>query len=267
METRNASAPIRVAIVGKGGSGKSTIAGTMARLVARSGTPVLVMDSDPLPGVTLSIGAEPEPVPPPMLQASRQDEKGQWGWAEGITAAVAAQRFSRPAPDGVRVLGRGKVGREGSRPTLGASKGFWETARGLVHAPEYADWTLIGDLSAGPHQIARDWSPYAQTYVVVVLPTAQSALTARRVAKVARLQNPEASIVFVANRVRGEQDVRHVERLIDHELLAAVPDDDGVAAAERIGVAPLDHAPDAPAIEAVQGLIELLEPALSPAAG
>ncbi len=249
---------MRVAFVGKGGSGKSTIAGTMARLVARGGTPVLALDSDPLPGISLSLGSGPEPDPPPMLGASRKDETGQWGWSEGITAAIAAQRFSTPAPDGVRLLGRGKVGREGSGPILGASKGFWETVHGLVDAPEFADWTLIGDLSAGPHQIARDWAPYAQTYVVVVLPTAQSALTARRVAKVARLQSPEASIVYVANRVRGEQDVRHVERLVGHEVLAHVPLDAGVAAAERIGAAPLDHAPDAPAIAAIGQLAEQL---------
>lgn len=249
---------MRVAVVGKGGAGKSTISGTMARLVGRGGTPVLALDTDLLPGLSLSLGSGPEAAEPPLAQAVGQDETGRWGWREGIDAARAAQRFSITAPDGVRLLQRGKLGREGSRPLTGASKALWEIAHGLVDAPEFADWALIGDLPAGPRHIADDWAPYAETYVVIVQPTVQSALSGRRVARLARLQSPEAAVVFVANRVRDERDVRHVEKLVGEDVLAAVPADDGVAAAERIGVAPIDHAPDAPAIAAVQRLVETL---------
>lgn len=247
---------MRIAVVGKGGAGKSTIAGTLARLVGRRGVPVLALDSDPLPGLSFSLGSGPDPVVPPLLQASRQDETGQWGWVEGVTAASAAQRFATAAPDGVRLLQRGKVDRAGSRPITGSSKAFWETVHGLVDAPEFEGWALIGDLSAGPHQIARDWAPYAETYVVVVQPTAQSALTARRVARLARLQSPSAAVIFVANRVLGERDVKHVEALLGDSVFASIPADEGVAAAERIGVAPIDHAPDAPAIAALERLVD-----------
>lgn len=249
---------MRVAVIGKGGAGKSTISGTMARLVGRSGTPVLVLDSDMLPGLSLSLGSGPEPDLPPLLAAAEQDEKGQWSWCEGITAARAARLFATDAPDGVRVLHRGKTGAEGSRPLTGASRAMWEVVHGLVDAPEFADWTLIGDLPAGPEQVAHDWAPYAQTYLVVVQPTVQSALTARRVARLARLQSPNAAVRFVANRVRDERDERHVEKLVGQSLFASIPADPGVAAAERIGVAPIDHAPDAPAIAALQRLVDLL---------
>lgn len=249
---------MRIAVAGKGGAGKSTIAGTLARLVARRGVPVLALDADPLPGLSFSLGSGPDPVVPPLLQASVQDETGQWGWREGVTAASAAQRFATAAPDGVRLLQSGKVGREGSRPITGSSKAFWETVHGLVDAPEFEHWTLIGDLSAGPQQISRDWAPYAETYIVVVQPTAQSALTARRVARLARLQSPSASVVFVANRVLRERDVGHVETLIGDPVFASIPADEGVAAAERIGVAPIDHVPDAPAIAALERLLDRL---------
>ena len=250
--------PLRVAVVGKGGAGKSTIAGTIARLVARRGEPVLALDSDPLPGISFSLGSGPDVLVPPLVEASRQDETGQWGWSPGIDAVTAAQRFATAAPDGVRLLQRGKAAGEGSRPIVGSSKAFWETVHGIVEAPEFRDWTLIGDLSAGPHQISRDWAPYAQTYLVVVQPTAQSAMTARRVAKVAREQSPQAAVVFAANRVRDERDERHVERLVGEPLLASIPADEGIAAAERIGAAPLDHAPDAPAIAALERLVARL---------
>ncbi len=249
---------MRIAVIGKGGAGKSVIAGTMARLVARRGTPVLALDSDLVPGLSLSLGSGRDPVPPPLLEAAEQDEQGRWRWCWGIDAAVAAQRFSTDAPDGVRLLQRGKTGREGMRPIQGASKAFWEVVHGLVDAPQFCDWTLIGDTPAGPHATADDWAPYAETYVVVVQPTVQSAMTGRRVARLARMRRPQG-VVFIANRVSDEDDVRHVEKLLGEPVLASIPVDEGVAAAERIGVAPLDHAPDSPTVAAIARLIEQLE--------
>ena len=88
-------------------------------------------------------------------------------------------------------------------------------------------------------------------------PTAQSAMTARRVARLARMRRPDG-VVFIANRVGGAGDVRHVEQLIGEPVFASIPADEGVAAAERIGAAPLDHAPDSPTIAAIEELIAKL---------
>lgn len=230
----------------------------MARLVARQGTPVLALDSDLLPGISLSLGSGPDLVEPPLLEAVERDEKGQWRWRHGMDAATAAQRFSTSAPDGVRLLQRGKVARDGFAPIIGASKAFWEVGQGLIGAPEFRDWTLIGDLPAGPRPTAEDWAPYADTYLIVVQPTAQSALTGRRVARLARAQSPRASVAIIANRVQGEDDVRHVEAMVGEPAFAALPADDEVAAAERLGIAPIDHAPDSPSIAAIERLIAAL---------
>jgi len=249
---------VRVAVVGKGGAGKSVIAGTLARLAARQGAQVLALDSDLLPGLSLSLGSGPESAEPPLLQAVEQDGSGQWGWRKGIDAVSAAERFATPAPDGVRLLQRGKVAREGSRPITGSSKAFYEVVHGLVRAPESRDWTLIGDLPAGPWQTAEGWAPYAETYLVVVQPTAQSTMTAKRVGRLARLQAPDADVLFIANRVDGPDDVRHVERRIGEPVFASLPADAEVAAAERLGVAPIDYAPNTAAIEAMRGLVTAL---------
>ena len=249
---------MRVAVIGKGGAGKSVIAGTMARIAARQGARVLALDSDLLPGLSLSLGSGPDPVDPPLLGASEQAADGRWGWRAGIDATVAAQRFATDAPDGVRLLQRGKVAGAGLRPILGASKAFWETVHGLVDAPAFADWTLIGDLAAGPYQTADDWAPYAETYIVVVQPSVQSAAPGRRVARLARLRTPRARVALIANRVRDEDDVRHVERLVGEPVFASIPVDEGIAAAERIGVAPIDHAPESPTVAAIERLVAAL---------
>lgn len=245
-------------MVGKGGAGKSVIAGTMARLMARQGARVLALDSDPLPGLSLSLGSGPEPAEPPLGNAVVRHENGYWGWRKGMGPVRAVQRYATAAPDGVRLLQLGKPPREGFEKIIGSSKAFWEVVHHIADARALRDWTFIGDLPAGPRQMAHDYASYAHTYVVVVQPTAQSALTARRVARIVRMRSRDVGVVFIANRVSDKGDASHVEKMIGEPVFASLPADDGVAAAERLGVAPIDHAPDSPAIAAIERLAAAL---------
>jgi CO dehydrogenase maturation factor len=49
-------ATMKVALVGKGGSGKTTLAGTLARVLARRKHRVLAIDGDPNPNLALVLG-------------------------------------------------------------------------------------------------------------------------------------------------------------------------------------------------------------------
>lgn len=46
----------KIAVAGKGGSGKTTVAGVLARLWAEEGTEVLTVDADENPNLGLSLG-------------------------------------------------------------------------------------------------------------------------------------------------------------------------------------------------------------------
>ena len=248
---------MRLAVVGKGGAGKSVIAGTMARLLAQQGRRVLALDSDLLPGLSISLGSGPDPIEPPLNAAAERDENNRWRLRRGIGPVRAVQRYSTEAPDGIRLLQLGKSPKEGVGPIMASVNAFYKVVHRLPQARTFEDWTLLGDLPAGPRQAAFDWAPYAQTFVVVVQPGSQSGLTARRVARIARMRR-NAEAVFVANRVRSDGDVALIEKMVGEPVFATVPADDDVAAAERMGVAPIDHAPDAPAIRAIGDLVEKL---------
>ena len=140
---------------------------------------------------------------------------------------------------------------------MGSVNAYFRVVHRLPGTPTFEDWTLIGDLPAGPRHVAFGWAPYAETFVAVVQPSAQSALAGRRVAKIARMRDG-ARAVFVANRVTGPDDVRHVERLVGEPVLAAVPADEEVADAERRGLAPIDHAPGSPAVLEIERLVTAL---------
>jgi CO dehydrogenase maturation factor len=245
--------PLRVVVVGKGGSGKSVIAGTMARLLARRGRPVLALDTDTMPGLALSLGTS-APATPPLVHAVEKAEHGCWRLKRGIGAVRAVQRYSTVAPDGVRVLEVGDHPAIDAKAVTRSVQAFYQVIHGLPEAKALQGWTMVGDHPAGPRQTVHDWAPYADTLVIVAEPTWKSALTARRLVDIAVERG--ATIVTVASKVRGERDVERVERMMGHPVAASVPADDAVAACDREGVALIDHAPEAPAARAIEDLVE-----------
>ncbi|MBA2461773.1 MAG: hypothetical protein H0V45_08435 [Actinobacteria bacterium] len=244
-----------LAVAGKGGAGKSVVAGTLARLFARDGAQVLALDSDMMPGLALTLGA-PEPPLPPLLEAAEQDENGRWRLKRGIGPMRAIARFSTDAPDGIRLLQCGKLTAAGRMPIMGALNAYYAIIHRLSRVKALRSWTIVGDLPAGQRQLAFDWAPYAETIVLVVEPTWKSALTARRAARIARARNVD--IVTIASQVRARGDSRLVERVVGEPVLLSVPYDEAVAKAEREGVALLDHAPRARAVRAIEHLADEL---------
>ena len=108
---------MRIAIAGKGGSGKTTIAGTLARVLAREGRTVLAVDADTNPNLatTLGISRTQDIVGLPRTLMERQTQ------ADGTVKAVFTQNaetvldeYGAVGPDGVRLIVMGKVGHGGA---------------------------------------------------------------------------------------------------------------------------------------------------------
>jgi CO dehydrogenase maturation factor len=246
-----------LAVAGKGGAGKSVIAGTLARLLARRGHRVLAIDSDPMPGLARSLGVEDPPVPP-LLDAAVKPEGERWRLKPGIGPARAIARFSTPACDGVRMLQLGKVDKGGLMPINGSVNAFLHVVHGMPATPSLRSWTVVGDLPAGPRHPAAGFAPYASLFVVVVEAASQSALTARRVARIAR-EHRDADVLFVANKIGGSADLERLERLLGEPVALSIPADPEVMTAERAGCALLDAAPASAAVAAIGQLADAIE--------
>jgi CO dehydrogenase nickel-insertion accessory protein CooC1 len=166
------------------------------------------------------------------------------------------RRYTTPAPDGVRLMQLGKSDEDGLG--MASVNAFLQVVRRLHEAKSLFPWAIVGDLPAGPRHLAAGFSPYASLYVVVVEPTSQSAMTGRRVARLAR--GPlGADVIFVASKIASPDERRRVERLLGEPVDFEIPADPAVTAAERSGLAVIDAAPGAPVVRAVQRLADTIE--------
>lgn len=250
--------PARIAFVGKGGAGKSVIAGTFARLLGRRGVPVLAVDSDPMPGLGFSVGLPgvATPLPDDALEDGEPAADGRPGPPRlRLHPVEAAERYAAAAPDGVRFLQFGKL--RGHVSELRRSQVVFHL---IVDGIRSEQWHVVGDLPGGTRQPFFGWGDFADTIVVVAEPTSASLLTARRLAHLATSDEPPGRLVVVANKVRDGADVGLVAVGTGLDVIGAVPADTAVRKADRTGQAVLDLAPDCDAVRAVQELVARLVP-------
>lgn len=110
---------LRLAIAGKGGSGKTTISGTLARLLAQQGRRVLAVDADTNPNLSVTLGVPADraqqitSLPRSLMERQTQPD----GTVKPVFVADAlqvVQDYGADAPDGVRLLVMGAVGHGGA---------------------------------------------------------------------------------------------------------------------------------------------------------
>ena len=141
---------MKIAITGKGGTGKTTIAGALARHLARRGHEVVAVDGDPNPNLGISLGVPPERVETmsPILNAllasgyTHHDPKPH--------PDELIRRYGIEAPDGVMLVATGKI----ERPTDAClCCGSHMTTREFFGELPAEDRMVVADLEAAqrPH--------------------------------------------------------------------------------------------------------------------
>ena len=110
---------MKIAVSGKGGSGKTTIAGTLARCLARTGGDVLAIDADSNPNLAITLGIPQEEAAqiPPVPSSIVKLGVG-FSTDSGPILAMALERILDEhgcrAPDGVGLLVMGGIDHAGS---------------------------------------------------------------------------------------------------------------------------------------------------------
>jgi len=257
---------VKIAIVGKGGSGKTTLAATLSRLLARRGFSVLAIDDDPNPNLGMALGVA-NPVLaaqhnlPRSILVERADASGETqivGLAEPIQTITAEHGIT--APDGVTLLMNVQIEHGGG----GCLCGEHITVRDMLgYMVEQEGQFTILDMEASVEHMGRGTPRYADVLLMVTEPYYRSLVTTGRLAPLARDIEVKQMYV-VANKVRNARDeeaIRHY--CAEHELdvLAVLPFDEEVVEAESSGRPILDVDPASAYVGVVEQLLERLSAA------
>lgn len=110
---------MRIAIGGKGGVGKTTIAATLTRLLGRREGSALAVDGDSNPNLAVALGLPQSgamnlPTVPREVMERRVDVDGEEKLMLVSPPEEIARRYGIEAPDGVRLLILGRVGHAGT---------------------------------------------------------------------------------------------------------------------------------------------------------
>jgi len=230
---------MRLAVAGKGGAGKTTVAATVARLAARTGCRVIAIDADPNPNLAIALGLDLDtaaglrPLPPTLVSRRLG--------GPGLTVPVdrVLDDFGVRGPDGIRVVSMGGPAHTDEGCLCSSHAVVSAVLEDLGAAPESQ---VIVDVEASPEHFSRGTLRHADVVCLVAEPYYRSLETVRRLAALAS-ELPHARVVVIANKVRSGADEGAVREFCDRHgvpLVGSAPWSDAVAAADRSRSAVID---------------------------
>ncbi len=213
---------MKLAIVGKGGVGKTTLAAALARRLAAQGRAVVAVDADPDGNLASALGVSEDRLPAPIAQmrelilerTGAKDEGAGLMFKLNPDVDDLPERFSVET-EGVKLLLMGTVetGGKGCMCPEGAVlKALMQHL--LLRVPD----EVVLDMEAGLEHMGRASASGVDAMIAVVEPGMRSVNTAARIRELARQIGIERTFV-VANKIRGQQDQETLDRVLSGQIV------------------------------------------------
>lgn len=224
---------MKLAISGKGGVGKTTIAALLCRVFVKSGYHVLAVDADPDANLAATLGfPDPEKIVPIVEMKDIIFERtgvkpGTMGLFYKLNPRVddIPERFS-VTHNGIRLLVMGRV-KEAGTGCYCPENAFLKELVGHLLLEEKD--VVIMDMEAGIEHLGRGTSRDVDAFLIVVEPAKRSIETARHIIELV-LELGVKCYYIIANKVRGEVDCAFVKRYFSNDyILGMLPYSDDIA--------------------------------------
>ena len=214
--------PMKIAVTGKGGVGKTTLTALFARVAAGRGHPVLAIDADPNPNLHLALGFSS--APPPLVGMKQLIEE-RLGSMEGFfrlnpRVDDIPEQFSL-AEGGIRLLVMGGITRGGGGCACPQSTFLRSLLQHIML--ERSDWVFM-DCEAGLEHLGRATAMGADALIVVVEPSRSSQETGIRIRQLAA-EIGLSRVYVVGNKIRDPEEQSLIEQaMAGMTFLACLPE-------------------------------------------
>lgn len=253
---------MKIAVTGKGGVGKTTLAGTLAVILSKK-YKVYAIDADPDMNLAGSLGIH-KPITPisKMKDLIKERTGAEPGSSFGEVFKMNPTISDLPEslstdydPDGrLKILVMGTVDKGGDGCVCPASVMLKAIMRNLIIKK---DEMVILDMEAGIEHLGRRTAEAVDVMVIVAEPGLKSLETASRIKKLATDIGIQ-KVVAVINKVASPMEEKFVEEKLkemDVDVLGSIPRDDMVVKADMKGL-PLVNFPDSAALHSITQIAE-----------
>lgn len=253
---------MKIAVSGKGGVGKTTLAALLIKFFRDQGKKVLAVDADPDANLALALGVpDPDNIRPisdmkDLVAERTESEPGKMGGFFKMNPKVddIPDKFSRNL-NGIKLIVMGTVKKGGSGCVCPESVLLKALMTNIVL---FRDEVVVMDMEAGIEHLGRATTRGVDRLIVVVEPGRRSIETAQHVRRLAE-DLGLTKVAVVGNKIRGPEDEEFLRRnLPDLPILGFLPYDPKVIEADLKGKPPYELSPElmAAAREIAEKLLE-----------
>jgi len=244
----------RIIFSGKGGVGKTTILSNLARLLARDGYKVLVIDCDPSMNLAMSLGISLDDIVSLAddsahlreMLGSHMEEHDEH---EMECTEEDLHEFILPAADGVRLIVMGTIPFGGAGCLCAPISLVRLLVNYLASDTEEYDFIFV-DSQAGVEIFGRGLASEFDLSFVITEPTPKSLEVAKHGLKLAGDLGVKRQIVVV-NKVEVDGDLQTAKRELDGnaQQIMSVSYDREVVEADKKGALLLDYSPQSSSLQ------------------
>ena len=254
---------MKVAVAGKGGVGKTLIAGGLASGFAQRGLRTIAIDADSSPNLALTLGLSAEEtrkiVPisdnKPLVDLKTKTEYSGV-YKLSFTVDDIVRDYSVKTPIGPNLIVMGTVQSMGSGCMCAPTAVVRELLRHLVVERDEA---VILDLEAGVEHIGRGTAKAMDSLLIVADSNLKSLEIAKKIHDFAATAGMK-QLYLVGNRVMNpaqEDAVRSFAQKNGLEVLSIIPFDTKITESDMNGETPLKNK-DFPSVKTIDNICELL---------
>ncbi len=246
---------MKIAISGKGGVGKTTLAGTLARLFARDGYNVLAIDADPSMNLGSALGIKQLPRPVTEHKDLVQERAGMPMGMFKMNPKVddVVQMCGCTGPDNVKLVVMGTIDSGGSGCMCPANAFVKALIRHVITREKDL---VIMDMEAGIEHLGRATARGVDAMIAVVEPGMRSIETVERIMQLGK-EIGITRYLAVINKTDQPGPVEEKLREMGIQVIGTIPYDKTLVEADLAGKAPIDMG--GPAVDAIRTIKDKLE--------